>query len=152
MIMGVPEEFGVSEASLKEIVVASDLRSAKLPEGQILAALEQSGYDPDTIFAIKLALEEAMTNAVRHGNKGDPTKKVYVKFAVNPQRVIIMVRDEGPGFSVDAVPDCTRDENLHKTNGRGTMLIRAYMTRVVYAGAGNELWMMKKKDDPGMMD
>lgn len=145
--MSVPQDFGVSESALDEIVVRSDLRSAKTPECRILTLLERCGYDADTVFAIKLAFEEAMTNAVKHGNRNDPSKRIIVRYLIDPRRVVLMVRDEGCGFCPDKVPDPTADENLERPNGRGIMLMQSYMTRVCYNRAGNEVWMLKENPD-----
>jgi serine/threonine-protein kinase RsbW len=143
--MNLPADFGVRSSDLTEIVIPNDLRSAREPEERILAQLGVCGYDPDTVFAVKLALEEALTNAIKHGNRNDESKRIVVRFAVNPRRAVIMVRDEGNGFRPDAVPDPTADENLERPTGRGIMLMQAYMTRVRYNPAGNEVWMLKEK-------
>jgi serine/threonine-protein kinase RsbW len=142
--MTVPSEFGVREADLIELVLPNDLQSAKRAEQRILDRLAGCRYDPEVTFAIKLALEEALTNAVRHGNDNDASKQLVVRYAVDPQRTIIMVRDEGHGFAPTRVPDPTRDENLERPSGRGLMLMHAYMTRVHFNQAGNEVWMLKR--------
>lgn len=142
--MKVPKEFGVRDAEMVEIAIPNDLRSAKGPEERIIAELQSCRYDPDTIFAIKLALEEALTNAVKHGNRGDASKRVWIRFHVDPAKAVIMVRDQGAGFVPADVPDPTCDENLERPNGRGIMLMQAYMTRVCYNRAGNEVWMLKQ--------
>jgi len=128
---------------LKEIVVRNNLAAAKLPEESILREVAAAGYNEEDAFAIKLALEEAMTNAVRHGNRNDPDKKVVVRYSVSPTRTIIVVRDEGGGFVPDRVPDCTLPENIERPCGRGIMLMRAYMTEVAYNDDGNEVVMVK---------
>jgi len=134
------------DGPLTELVVRSTLVAAKEPERTILSAIEKCGFTEDALFAIKLCLEEAMTNAVRHGNRGDDSKRVTVRFAISPRRVVIMVADEGPGFRPEDVPDCTRPENIERPNGRGIMLIRAYMSDVSYNSSGNEVWMMKENE------
>lgn len=144
MAMKVPPEFGVEDADLTNVVVPSDLRSMKDPETAIMGELHRCGYDEDTIFAIKLAFEEAVTNAVKHGNRNDPTKRVHLRYHVDPDRIVFMVRDEGCGFCPDEVPDPTRDENLERPSGRGLMLMQSYMTQVRYSDAGNEVWLLKE--------
>src|SRR5262245_10813756 len=134
------------DGQLRELMVRSDLVAAKKPEEVILADVQQHGYSEEDVFAIKLALEEAMTNAVRHGNRFDASKNVRVRYAVSKRRILIMVQDEGPGFRIDDVPDPTQPENLERPNGRGIMLIRAYMTRVEFVGAGNEVCMIKENE------
>lgn len=128
---------------LKEIVVKNTLADAKRPEEEILRAVAEAGYHEEDIFAIKLALEEAMTNAVRHGNRNDPCKHVRVAYRVTPRETTIVVRDEGRGFMPDEVPDPTLPENIERPCGRGIMLMRAYMTRVEYSPGGNEVILVK---------
>lgn len=144
--MNVPPDFGVRDDELSEVVIPSDLRSAKAPEERILAELQRCGYEDDAIFALKLALEEAMTNAVKHGNRNDAAKHIWVRYHVDPRRVVIMVRDEGCGFCPDKVPDPTAEENLERPNGRGLMLMYSYMTKVRYNDRGNEVWLLKERE------
>lgn len=142
--MKVPPDFGVADSALVDVTVPSDLRSVKEPEGRIMAALERCGYERDTTFAIKLAFEEAVTNAVKHGNCNDHDRKVDIRYYVDAERVVIMVRDEGCGFAPELVPDPTADENLERPCGRGIMLMAAYMTKLRFNDRGNEVWMMKE--------
>ena len=142
--MDIAAEFGIREQDLEQIVIPSDLRAAKEPEQRILDELARQGYSEDARFAIKLALEEALTNAIKHGNRNDPRKHVTIRYRITPQRAIIAIRDEGRGFCPDNVPDPTADENLERPNGRGIMLMHAYMTRVRYNPAGNEVWLMRE--------
>jgi serine/threonine-protein kinase RsbW len=145
--MKAPPEFGLADTQLIAVTVPSDLRAIREPESRIMAELHRCGYENDTIFAIKLAFEEAVTNAVKHGNCWDANKQVQIHYHVDRQRVVIMVRDEGCGFAPDQVPDPTRDENLERPCGRGIMLMGAYMTKVCYCGSGNEVWMLKENPD-----
>jgi serine/threonine-protein kinase RsbW len=142
--MQVPREFGLRESDLVELVMPNDLTSAKRLEKRIMEELSRCNYSPDVTFAIKLALEEALTNAVKHGNSNDASKRLVLRYSVDPRRTVIMVRDEGRGFSPNGVPDPTADENLERPNGRGIMLMQAYMTRVHFNEAGNEVWMLKR--------
>jgi serine/threonine-protein kinase RsbW len=105
-----------------------------------LSALEWEGRDR---FGIEMALEESLTNAIRHGNKFDASKQVFLHCKVSPERFWLRVRDEGPGFVPDKVPDCTAQENLECTGGRGLKLIKAYMTCVEYNDEGNCVTMEK---------
>jgi serine/threonine-protein kinase RsbW len=131
-------------AAMKVIEVPSTLQDAKQPENAILQEVQGCGYSEDVTFAIKLALEEAMTNAVKHGNRNDKTKTITVRFAVTRERAIILVRDQGQGFSPDSVPDPTHPDRLSLPNGRGIMLMRAYMTRVEFREGGCEICMIKE--------
>ena len=142
--MAVPSEFGVRDTDLIELVLPNDLQSARQAEARIMARLAHCCYSAEVTFAIKLALEEALTNAVKHGNDNDASKQLVVRYSVDPERTVIMVRDEGHGFARTKLPDPTRDENLERPSGRGIMLMHAYMTRVHFNRAGNEVWLLKR--------
>ena len=147
--MKVPPDFGVDDAALIDITVPNDLRRVKEPEVRLLAELKGCGYDPDTTFAIKLAFEEAVTNAVKHGNGNDPARHIHLRYHVDPRRAVIMVRDEGVGFRPEDVPDPTTDENLERPCGRGIMLMCSYMTKVRFSESGNEVWLLKENPSGG---
>lgn len=110
-------------------------------EEQILAGVDQHGYPRSSRFAIKLALEEAVTNAFKHGHRDCPDRPIRVAWEIGPDRVRIEVEDFGPGFRPEEVPDPTLDENLALPSGRGLMLIRAYMTEVRHNPEGNRVTM-----------
>jgi len=139
-----------NEAAFTTCVIRTDLRETQIPKDAILAELNRHAYSEDSIFAIKLALEEALTNAVKHGNQNDVDKRVTVRFAVTPNEVKVIVRDEGPGFIPENVPDCTCADRLSVPSGRGIMLIRAYMDEVCYRDQGRELYFTKKRSSPRM--
>ncbi|QDU58550.1 ATP-binding protein [Aeoliella mucimassa] len=109
----------------------------------ILAKLTELGWSDHELFGVQMALEESLTNAIRHGNKYDESKKVQVECKVSAERFWLKVQDEGPGFKLEKVPDCTHAENLEACGGRGVMLIQAYMTTVEYNGCGNQVVMEK---------
>ena len=113
---------------------------------QILGDVRRRGYNGDAVFAIKLALEEAITNAIRHGNRQDPKKKVHVEAIVSATEAVIEVEDEGPGFERCCVPNPTLPENLEKCSGRGIHLIEAYMNEVEYTRGGRRLRMLKRNE------
>ena len=126
--------------------ITSRLGAKRAVEKRILADAQKSGFDGDSLFAIRLALEEALTNAIKHGNKFNPAKRVHVEAKVTPRQAEIIVEDEGPGFRRSAVPDPTRDENLCKCSGRGILLIEAFMDRVQWTRGGRRLKMVKKNE------
>ena len=90
----------------------SNYASGRNVQNEILDAIRDNGFKGNTFFAINLALEEALTNAIRHGNHLDPAKKVRVEAKVTPKRVEIVVEDQGPGFDRRRIPDPTANENL----------------------------------------
>lgn len=127
----------------KQITVENDLAAAKQPEELILREVSDNGYCENAAFAIKLALEEAITNAFRHGNKCDPAKHILVKYRVTPESVEIEVSDEGEGFCPEEVPDPTQPGFIDRPHGRGIMLMKAYLDEVEFGGAGNCVRMVK---------
>jgi len=133
-----------NEATFRKIRIDSTLRSAKRPETDILEEIGKHDYCREATFAIKLALEEALINAVKHGNQHDENKTVTVRYAVNAERAVIIIRDEGAGFAVGSVPDPTLPERLTLPTGRGIMLMRAYMDEVCYRDEGREVYLMKR--------
>jgi len=132
-----------NDVPFREIEIPSTLRAAKKPEREILKHIERCGYTEEASFAIKLALEEAMTNAVRHGNGNDARKRIRVRYAVDRSRTVIIVRDEGGGFCPTDVPDPTCPDRLTLPTGRGIMLMRAYMDEVSFGEAGTEVCLVK---------
>ena len=110
---------------------------------RVLRELEELGWESRELFGIHMALEESLTNAIRHGNKFDEAKVVKVHCRLSPERFWLMVQDEGPGFVLDCIPDCTCDDRLDVPGGRGLMLIRAYMNDVCYTDRGTCVTMEK---------
>jgi serine/threonine-protein kinase RsbW len=131
--------------ALKEIVVKNDLLAAKNPEREILEAVKSCGYCENASFAVKLALEEAITNAYRHGNKSDPSKTITVRYRITDSEIEILIRDEGEGFEPSSVPDPTLPENIDRPHGRGIMLMRAYLDQVEYQERGNAVLLVMRK-------
>lgn len=125
--------------------IPSDTAEGQRLIKELLAQLELAEWETHDSFGVHLAAEEALVNAIKHGNKQDPTKSVHVDMRVSKQQVLIHITDEGPGFNPEAVPDPTLDENLDVPSGRGVMLIRAYMTEVEYNEQGNSVRMVKTR-------
>lgn len=115
---------------------------------EILPKLEGNSFSKEDIFAIHLALEEAISNAVRHGNKMDPTKKVSIDYSVGPDKIKLTITDQGNGFDPDAIPDPRCGENLYKPEGRGLLLMRSYIDIVEFNKRGNSVYMVRYKEKP----
>ena len=110
---------------------------------EIVDQLHQHRWRQRDIFAVHLALEEALVNAIKHGNGEDVEKKVQLQCKISPHRCWIQIEDEGRGFDPDRVPDCTLNENLDKPSGRGLKLMRNFMSWVEYNKRGNRVAMEK---------
>src|SRR4051812_23031826 len=89
----------------------------------VLEQLQELGWDQCNLFGVHMALEESISNAIRHGNKEDPAKKVEVDCRLSPSRFWTCIEDEGDGFKPSAVPDCCAAERLEVPGGRGLALI-----------------------------
>ncbi|MBE0536322.1 MAG: ATP-binding protein [Phycisphaerae bacterium] len=127
----------------KSRVVAGSVTAVEALCRELLEDVQQFGFDEDAVFGIHLAMEEAVLNAVKHGNGGDETRSVRVECRIGPDEFDISIADEGGGFNPDAVPDPRSEENLCKSSGRGVLLMRAYMDVVEYNEAGNCVHMIK---------
>lgn len=126
-----------------KLILQSRLEEVSRAENEVLRAAEDHGFEGPDRFAVKLALEEALANAIKHGNNSDPAKRVTLEFAVSSDQIRISVSDEGPGFDPSDVPDPTLDENREKPFGRGVMLMRAYMNDVSFNESGNRVTLVK---------
>jgi serine/threonine-protein kinase RsbW len=131
-----------------KFVIASDPMQQRDVQKRILDAIESAGYHPDNLFAVKISLEEALINAIKHGNKLDPKKQVRVEANITSEQAEIIVEDEGPGFNRAHVPDPTAEENLLKCSGRGILLMETYMDRVEYSKDGRRVRMIKRNARP----
>jgi serine/threonine-protein kinase RsbW len=110
-----------------------------------------SGLDDDALHWVGVAVREAVINAIKHGNGEDERKRVHVEFTMlngdTPPGIAIRVRDEGPGFDPDNVPDPLAPENVLKSSGRGIFLIRNFMDELQLRRApegGMEMFMVKR--------
>ena len=136
-VMSVPESFIVT--------IPSDTSAGQAVQERIVARLEEIEYSSRDVFGVRLALEEALVNAIKHGNRMDPDKTVRVECAISTEFVRVVIEDQGPGFDPGDVPDPTMEENLERPCGRGIMLMRAFMSTVEYQGRGNVLVLEKRR-------
>jgi serine/threonine-protein kinase RsbW len=118
---------------------------------EVAAAMIEYGYPQRTCWEVRLILEEAIVNGLKHGNGGDPSKQVRVRYLVQSEAVFAEVEDEGPGFDPSEVADPTDPENWQRPSGRGLLLMRHYATWLRYHGRGNRLSLCKYRPDvPGL--
>ena len=119
------------------LVLGSSFENIEVAERALLDLCHQAGCGGEDEYWIVTALREALANAVRHGNKQDPSRKVRVRYLIENRRVEIHIEDEGDGFDLDAVPDPTQAENLLRPNGRGIFYMRQFMNRVEFSRAAS---------------
>lgn len=113
-------------------------------QDQLNDLCSRSGYDESARFAVRLAIEEALVNAFRHGNGNRPGSHVTVDYSVTPEKITVQVTDEGEGFDPGKVPDPTEDERLGLPTGRGILIMRAFMTDVSFNKKGNTVTLVYK--------
>lgn len=128
-----------------DVWIPNDTAEAREVQERIVGLMEQNAWPMRECFGVRLALEEALVNAIKHGNRMEPDKKVYISCLLTSDEVTIVIEDQGEGFKLEEVPDPTEDDNLEKPGGRGIMLIRSFMNGVSYNERGNRLTMSKKQ-------
>ena len=135
-----------SDASIVEVILESKLTNAEKADEIARNVSAKMGFDEEAGFHIEMAVHEAVINAIHHGNKEDPGKKVYIKFLAFADGLEIHVRDEGEGFDPSTLPDPLAEENLLSISGRGIFLVRKFVDefRVENSpGGGTEVIMVK---------
>jgi len=126
----------------RELVVSTAFDMGQVLD-KIAIELAAAKYRAQDIFAVRLALEEAVTNGMKHGNEGDARKRVQIHYRLDRECLIASVQDEGPGFDPQDVPDPTAPENLQRPSGRGIFLMHHFMTWVRFNEKGNCVTLCK---------
>lgn len=122
------------------VLLVNDRDQIAALQDLVVEAAEELDYPRNARFALRLAMEEAITNAFKHGHKTLPeATPIEVEYTIAEDRIRVAIQDRGPGFKPDTVPDPTLDENLEIPGGRGIVLMRAYMSRVAFNEAGNRV-------------
>jgi serine/threonine-protein kinase RsbW len=139
-----PRENESSSSTHFEVVMSADIRSIAPVLAWVMRLVGELGYPAEKDFEIELALQEALANAVMHGCKADPTKKIKCHVSADKDRgILIVVRDPGPGFDMAAIQSPTERQNLYSEHGRGIYLINQLMDEVKYERNGSEIQMRK---------
>ncbi len=125
-----------------EATIPSQLKYIPSLVARLLEKLRPWG-DPSAEADIEIALTEALTNAMCHGNRMDEQKKVTVIATIDEHQATFTIADEGDGFDPTRVDDPTRSENVLRQGGRGLWLIRHLMDEVRYNEAANEITMIR---------
>ena len=126
--------------------IENDSHLLKEASDRLIQELKKEDVDEDIIFDVHVAFEEALRNAMIHGNRNDPDKMVLIETELTGNVVRIVVEDEGEGFDPGRLPDPTLDENLLKEGGRGVYLIGHLMDEVSYENEGRRIVMVKYTD------
>ncbi|MDD5136257.1 MAG: ATP-binding protein [Candidatus Omnitrophica bacterium] len=126
------------------IDIPSDIIHIRKVSSDILSSLSSRGVAEDKLFDIRLCAEEAVRNAIVHGNQGNKRLRVKVACWVDGDKVFIEIEDEGEGYDPKSVPDPRGDNGIMKESGRGMFLIRKLMDKVDFNEKGNKIRMEKK--------
>ncbi|MFH1740763.1 MAG: ATP-binding protein, partial [bacterium] len=117
-------------------------------EQKILSIVRSLGFCQEDLFSLRLAMDEALVNAIMHGNRGHEYKRVFVTVSGSGNTIQVSIRDEGDGFDVNSLFDPTEEDHIHDTHGRGIFLIRQFMTEVTFNEKGNEIvFALRRSED-----
>ena len=134
---------GIFERIDKKIEIPSDIRYIKKVSRSILRALQRMKIDESIRFDIRLAVEEAIVNAIEHGSHYKKELPILVSYIVDKDKIEIEIEDRGKGFDLKKTSDPRVSENLMKEGGRGIFLIHKLMDSVSYNEKGNKIKMAK---------
>lgn len=112
------------------LIISSRFENIEVAERTLLDLVAQLECGSEDEYWLVTALREALANAIRHGNRQDPDRKVSINFHVENNQLTMRVEDEGDGFDPDQVPDPTHPENLLRPSGRGIFYMRQFMDQV----------------------
>ena len=123
--------------------IHSDLKLVKEVDGEFFNKVKDLKLTKSELLDLKLCLNEAVTNAIRHGNKEDKDLLVFVDIKVDSKSIQFTVTDQGKGFDYKNVPDPTSEKNITRPHGRGVYLINELMDKVEYLDGGRTVKMVK---------
>ena len=133
------EEEKVQAGQLYTLQLKSTQESITQLELLIENISDKYNVSEDTFANMMTCLNEVFINAVKHGNKNDPAKKVIINAEVNAKRIIWTITDEGEGFDYTHLPDPTSPENLEALTGRGVFIIKHLADQYIFNASGNEV-------------
>ena len=133
------EEEKVRVGQLYTLQLPAKEESIAQLENLIESIADRHDISEDTFANMMTCLNEALINAMKHGNKMDPDKKVIINAEVEPKRIVWTVTDEGEGFDYTHLPDPTAPENLENLTGRGVFIIKHLADQCIFNASGNEL-------------
>jgi len=137
----------MAESGFTRMIIASNTREMASVQQAILDAVHEADFSERAVFAIRLAMEEALSNAIHHGNHDDPDKHVTVDYRVTADRLTVSIDDEGAGFQPQRLADPRAAPNLTHPHGRGVLLMQAYMDEVRFNQSGNAVTLVKYRDE-----
>ncbi len=122
-----------------ELAFPSDMDKAHTLIDKVMRQLDGTDWTGKEQFAINLALEEGLVNAVQHGNHSNPAKMVHFSCRLTNDCFYCRIEDEGEGFDPEKVPDPTDEDHIMIASGRGVLLIRNFVNRAQWNERGT-MW------------
>lgn len=122
---------------LFRLTIGSRFENIELVQIVLADCLERLGVEQDTCHWVDLAVREAVANAIKHGNRKDPEKRVSVELARVAEEVIVQVEDQGDGFEPERLADPVDPANLLKPGGRGIFYMRSFMDAIDYSSGSH---------------
>ena len=140
-------EMKIPENPTVKLDIASRIEMVEVVQAVVSHLCSTLGVDEDGSHYVNVAVRESVVNAVKHGNKLDENKRVTVWFSCAPDRIEVVIKDEGQGFDPDSVPNPVAEENLLKAYGRGIFFMRSFMDEIEYGfpSVGGTLVRMVKR-------
>lgn len=136
-----------SEVRTVKLELASRFEMLDLVQMVLVQLCHQVGFDEEAQHYMSVAVRESVVNAIKHGNRQDERKRVFLEFTLRQGALEVQVRDEGTGFDPQSVPDPLAPENLLKAYGRGIFFMRQFMDEVTHsfpARGGTVVRMLKR--------
>lgn len=120
-----------------KITITSKTENMVVVENLINDICEKFKISEDYYGNILVALTEAVNNAIQHGNQNNPNKHIDISFNIRPDHVSFTIKDEGPGFNYNTLPDPTAPENIEKPGGRGVFLMKNLADTIAFEDNGS---------------
>lgn len=133
------DQSNVQTSEMYTLQLPSKRESITLLENLIEEIADKHNISEDTFANMMTTLSEATINAIVHGNKLDPAKKVIINADIEPKRIVWTVTDEGEGFDYNNLPDPTAPENIENLTGRGVFIIKHLADQAIFNTKGNEV-------------
>lgn len=129
------------------LVLPSDRKEISKFESLLVEINNEFGMAMEKFINFQIAASEAIVNAIVHGNKQNPEKKVFVEVITDDEKLEMRIKDEGEGFDVSKLPDPTDESNLYKESGRGVFIIRSLVDEFYIESntAGTKMVLLMKK-------
>jgi serine/threonine-protein kinase RsbW len=140
----------MASATTVKLVLSNEVRLVDAVHAASETMAGIAGFEEDDALNVGIAVREAVINAIVHGNRLDPSRKVEVNLQARPWSISARVRDQGDGFDAGATPDPTVGDNLMRSSGRGILVMRAFVDSVDFKfreGHGMEVTLKKTRAD-----